>query len=80
MRIIIDAMGGDNAPGEIVKGAVQAQQALGVDIILVGREEAVTAALGENGVTLPHPHFTVQNATEVVEVCRGPQHRAAAEA
>lgn len=72
MRIIIDAMGGDNAPGEIIKGAVQAQKALGVDIILVGREEAITATLQDNGITLPHPHFTVQNATEVVEVCEDP--------
>ena len=27
VRVVVDAMGGDNAPGEIVKGAVQAVQA-----------------------------------------------------
>ena len=45
MRIIIDAMGGDNAPSEIVKGALRARQELGVDLLLVGQEEAVRACL-----------------------------------
>ena len=39
--IALDAMGGDNSPAEIVKGAVQAAQALGVRVALVGREEAI---------------------------------------
>ena len=39
MKILVDAMGGDNAPGEIVKGAVRAQRELGVEIVLVGRKE-----------------------------------------
>ena len=37
MKIIIDAMGGDNAPGEIVKGAVMAAREYNVDIILTGK-------------------------------------------
>ena len=45
MRIIIDAMGGDNAPGEIVKGALRAKKELGVDIVLVGRKEEIEACL-----------------------------------
>ena len=45
MRIIIDAMGGDNAPGEIVRGAVLAHRELGVDITLVGQKERVDACL-----------------------------------
>lgn len=36
MRIAVDAMGGDNAPGEIIKGALLAKKELGVDIVLVG--------------------------------------------
>mgnify|MGYP002706489960 CR=1 FL=1 len=32
MKIIVDAMGGDNAPQEIVKGALQAQKRFGADI------------------------------------------------
>ena len=38
MKIIVDAMGGDHAPEEIVKGAVLARKQLGYDLILVGRE------------------------------------------
>ena len=46
MKIIIDAMGGDNAPEEIVKGAVRAAGELNVEIALVGRREAIEGCLG----------------------------------
>ena len=49
MRIIVDAMGGDNAPEEIVKGAVRAKRELGVDVTLVGIEDKVRACLKEIG-------------------------------
>ena len=49
MRIIIDAMGGDNAPAEVVKGAVMAKQRLGVEVTLVGRAEDVRACLESEG-------------------------------
>lgn len=49
MKIIIDAMGGDNAPQEIVKGAVKAKKELGVDIILVGQKEKVEECLKNEG-------------------------------
>ena len=45
MKIIIDAMGGDNAPREIIKGALRAKHELGIDLILVGQEEAIRACL-----------------------------------
>ena len=41
MKVIIDAMGGDNAPECTVKGAVRAKNELGVDIILVGQEDKI---------------------------------------
>ncbi len=62
MRIIIDAMGGDNAPGEIVKGAVRAKRELGVDICLVGREKEVRACLDSENCT----DMDIVNASEVV--------------
>ena len=40
-RIVVDAMGGDNAPGEIVAGALMAVGGLGVELTLVGRTEAI---------------------------------------
>ena len=45
MKIIVDAMGGDNAPREIVKGALRARDELDLDLILVGRKEEVEACL-----------------------------------
>ena len=45
MRIIVDAMGGDRAPQEIVKGAIRARKELSVDITLVGKIEEVRACL-----------------------------------
>ena len=44
MKIIIDAMGGDNAPLEIVKGALSAHSRFGCDIVLTGDEAAIRAA------------------------------------
>lgn len=45
MRIAVDAMGGDYAPEEIVKGAVQAAKELGVAIALVGNREQLEREL-----------------------------------
>lgn len=47
MRIIVDAMGGDNAPEAIVRGSVYARDRLGVDIALVGRREDIERCLGD---------------------------------
>ena len=49
MKIILDAMGGDNAPEAVVKGAVQACREFGEEIILVGREAEVKKCLAELG-------------------------------
>ena len=70
MKIFVDAMGGDNAPLEIVKGAVQGGKRFGVDIALLGDENAIRQALrdcgaDENGVEIIH-------TTETVEMCDDP--------
>src|SRR5690242_21855019 len=41
LPIAVDAMGGDKAPGEIVAGAVQAVEELGVPVVLVGRPDEI---------------------------------------
>ena len=67
MKIIVDAMGGDNAPGEIVKGAISAAKARpGLEIVLVGREAEVRSAAGACG-GLPGT-VSVVNATEVIDM------------
>ena len=68
MRILIDAMGGDNAPGEIVRGAVDAVKEFNVDVSLVGREEEILPILKECGVEASSDHITVVNARDVVEM------------
>ena len=60
MKIILDAMGGDNAPQAVVQGALEAHVQCGADIVLVGREEAIRACL-----TGPLPEgVEIVNATE----------------
>ncbi|MGC8874718.1 MAG: phosphate acyltransferase PlsX [Chloroflexia bacterium] len=49
MRIVVDAMGGDYAPREVVAGAVEAARLYGEEIVLVGREEEVRAELARHG-------------------------------
>ncbi len=44
-RIVVDAMGGDNAPQEIVAGALMAAGGLGVELVLVGRLDAIRTEL-----------------------------------
>lgn len=41
MKIIIDAMGGDNGPIEVIKGTIDAVNEYGVNVILVGKEEII---------------------------------------
>lgn len=48
-KIAVDAMGGDNAPEEIVAGAIRASAELDVDILLVGDPEAIQAQLDHHG-------------------------------
>ncbi len=65
MRIAVDAFGGDNAPGEIVKGAVMAVNKFGCNVILVGDSETISGLL-ENE-TYPKEKITVKHASEVIE-------------
>ena len=41
MRIILDGMGGDHAPAEIVKGAVETAALIDHEIVIVGKQEAI---------------------------------------
>jgi phosphate acyltransferase len=45
MRIVVDAMGGDHAPREAVRGAVQGARRHGLSVVLVGRESDIDAEL-----------------------------------
>lgn len=71
MKIIIDAMGGDNAPQAIVQGAVAAQKEFGVDIVLVGLEDDVKKCLADCGAA-GNSHITVHPASEVITMSDDP--------
>lgn len=70
MNIIIDAMGGDNAPVEILKGAADAVKEYGVAITAVGRAADIEAAAKEHAIDLTG--ITVVNAAEQIEMCDEP--------
>lgn len=58
MKIIVDAFGGDNAPLEIMKGCAAAVKGLGIDIMLVGREQEIRRVASENNISLDHMEIT----------------------
>lgn len=64
MRIIVDGMGGDNAPLEIVKGCVEAVNEYGIEAIIVGREELIKAELSK--YKYPENSITIKNCQDVI--------------
>lgn len=66
MKIAVDAMGGDHAPSVVVDGAVAAARDFGVEIVLVGREEAVRAELARHDVS--GLFISVVHASQVIEM------------
>ena len=72
MKIIVDAMGGDNAPHSNVKGALDAVREQGVEVILVGRGEDILQALKQEGITDLPAGLEIAHASEVVEICDNP--------
>ena len=72
MNIIIDAMGGDNAPLEIVKGALSAHARFGCDITLTGDETAIRAAAAQCGAVQLPAGVAIHPTTETVDMCDDP--------
>ncbi len=68
MKIIVDAMGGDHAPEEIVRGALEAHRAHGVEILLVGRAAEVLRAVEACGEKTLPAGVEIRDASEVVEI------------
>ena len=68
MRIILDAMGGDNAPQAPVMGAIQAAKDFGAQITLVGRGEEILQAMRQQGINDLPEGIEIANADEVVDM------------
>ncbi len=66
IKVAVDAMGGDYAPIEPIKGAVDAVSKTDhLHVILVGREEVLSSEL--KNYSYPKDRITIQNASEVIE-------------
>lgn len=71
VKVAVDAMGGDNAPGEIVKGAVQAvNEDKRIKVVLVGREPLVAEELKK--YTYNPEQVEVVHAQEIIEMAEPP--------
>ena len=65
-RVALDAMGGDNAPQEIVSGAVQAvQKRKDIQVFLVGKEDVLKECL--SSYSYPTDQIEIVHAPEVIE-------------
>lgn len=76
MKILIDAMGGDNSPDEIIKGSVDATHEIESEIILVGNEKIINQKVkelyGKDSIKELSEKLSVKNAEEVIENCESP--------
>jgi glycerol-3-phosphate acyltransferase PlsX len=70
MKIIVDAFGGDNAPLEIIKGAVLANEKFNVDICFTGKEDVIKKVAAENNLDISK--FEIVNAPSVIPVDESP--------
>lgn len=70
MKILIDAMGGDNSPDEIIKGCVQTIDEIDSEIILIGNEEIINNKVkefyGKESIKDINDRLSIVNATEVI--------------
>lgn len=72
MKIILDAMGGDYAPREIVKGALMSIRQLDVEVILVGKGEQLLRVLQDEGENDLPKGLHIANAEDVVDAEANP--------
>ena len=71
IKVAVDAMGGDNAPGEIIKGAVDAvSRRNDIQVLLTGRKEVLEAEL--NKFSYPREQIQIVPASEVIETGEPP--------
>jgi len=72
MRILLDAMGGDNAPDANIKGAVKAINQIEAEVILIGNEaillERIKALYGKDTIAELSPRLSIHHTTETIEM------------
>ena len=69
--VVLDAMGGDHAPGEMVKGAIDAVNMRDdIKVILVGQEDVIKEEIGK--YQYPEDKIGIVHAEEVIETAEPP--------
>ncbi len=66
MRIALDAVGGDFGLSPNIEGAIQASNAFGVELLLVGPADKIRAELTKRGVSDQDPRYEVIDAPDCV--------------
>ncbi len=70
MKILVDAMGGDNSPDEIIKGCIESVNVIESEIILIGDEKIIKEKINEiykKNLEDITSKITIKNATEIIE-------------
>jgi len=71
ITIVVDAMGGDNAPAEIIKGAVLAvQEKKDIKVVLTGNEDVILKGLSE--YNYDKERIIVVHAPDIITNCEAP--------
>jgi glycerol-3-phosphate acyltransferase PlsX len=71
MRILLDAMGGDNAPEANIRGAIKAIKEIKSEVVLIGKEDVIRNKIKEiynKELEEITDRITIQNATETIEM------------
>ena len=72
MKILLDAMGGDNAPDAVTKGAVKASKEIDSEIILIGNEQIINSKVkefyGKDKISNLTNKITIKHTTESIEM------------
>ena len=73
MKILLDVMGGDNAPDANIKGAVKAINQIDAEVCLIGNKDIINAKIkefyGKNDISEISPKLSIHHTTETIEMC-----------
>ena len=73
MIILLDAMGGDNAPDANIKGAVKAINDIEAEVCLIGNKDIINSKIkefyGKNDIKKISPKLSIYHTTENIEMC-----------
>ena len=76
MIILLDAMGGDNAPDANIKGAVKAINQIEAQVCLIGDKDVINSKIkefyGKNDISEISPKLSIHHASESIEMCEIP--------